>query len=324
MRVDGASALLAVGLKDVEAAERQIRGVAWRTPLVPASRDEDAIHLKLECLQRLGSFKIRGMWNRMAATTADERERGFVTVSAGNAGQAVAWAARRMGAPCRVWVPEGATRAKVESMRAMGADVRARPHEEIMDAMRDASLPDALAEGRTYVHPFGHPLVLAGHGVIGLEIVRDLPDVATVLVPVGGGGLSSGIATAVKALRPSARVLGVQAEGSAPLPLSFERGEPSRVEDPRTFADGMKASRVFDYMWPVLRARLDGAVRVSEDELAAAVRHLARESHVVAEGAGAAALAAAWTLRESVPGPVVAVVSGGNIDADLLARILTA
>lgn len=317
-----ADALLAVGLPEIEAGARRIAGIAWPTPLLPASRDEGGLFVKLECLQRLGSFKIRGIWNRMSATTDAERARGFVTVSAGNAGQAVAWSARRMGAPCVVYVPEGAAAPKMESMRAMGAEVRARPHEELMEAMQSTGLRSEYAEGRTYVHPFGHPLVVAGHGSIGLEIVRDLPSVATVLVPVGGGGLSSGIATAVKALRPNARVLGVQAEGSAPVPLSFETGKPSRVESPRTFADGMKASRVFDYMWPLLSSRLDGAVRVAESELALAVRHLARECHVIVEGAGAAGLAAAWRLRGSVPEPIVAVVSGGNIDLALYARIL--
>lgn len=318
-----ASPLLAVGLKDVEEAARQVRGTAWRTPLLPASRDDDGrLLLKMEALQRLGSFKIRGAWNRMSRTTPEERELGFVTVSAGNHGQAVAWSARRLGAPCTVWVPEGAVQRKVESMRAMGAEVRSLPHQAIMDAMDTTEFP--TDPGKTYIHPFGHPHVVAGAGTVGLEVAQDLPEVATVLVPVGGGGLSGGIATAVKALRPKARVYGVQAEGADPLPRSFESGQAEDSGPPRTFADGMAATRVFGYMWPLLRERLDGAMRVSDAELQRAVVHLAKECHVVAEGAGAAGLAAAWKHRGELEEPVVAVVSGGNLDPALLARFLQA
>lgn len=310
-----------VDLNKIEDAARQIAGVAWRTPLLPASRDDDGrLYVKLEALQRTGSFKMRGAWNRMSRATPDERARGFVTVSAGNHGQAVGWSARRLGAPCTVWVPEGAVARKVESMRAMGATVQRLPHEEIMDAMRTTSF--ARAEGATYIHPFGDPLVMAGAGTVGLEIARDLPSVRTVLVPVGGGGLSCGIATAVKALAPRAKVYGVQAEGADPLPRSFEAGAPVSSGPPNTFADGMAATRVFEYMWPVLRARLDGALRVSDEELRAAVVHLAKESHVVAEGAGAAGLAAARRDADRFEPPIVCVVSGGNIDPALLGRFL--
>lgn len=313
--------LRAVSLKDVEDAARQIEGIAWRTPLLPAGRDEDArLLLKMEALQRLGSFKIRGAWNRMSRTTPEERRRGFVTVSAGNHGQAVAWCARKLGAPCTVWVPETAVQRKVDSMQAMGAEVKRLPHQAIMDAMNTTEFPtDPL---KTYIHPFGHPQVMAGAGTVGLEILEDLPEVATVLVPVGGGGLSSGIATAIKAAKPGARVYGVQAEGADPLPRSFASGKAEDSGKPQTFADGMAATRVFDYMWPVLRERLDGAMRVSEAELQRAVVHLAKECHVVAEGAGAAGLAAAWKHHGELEGPVVAVVSGGNLDPALLARFL--
>jgi threonine dehydratase len=219
-----------------------------------------------------------------------------------------------------VWVPEGAVQRKVESMRAMGADVRALPHEQIMDAMRTTEFPHD--PGKTYIHPFGDPRVFAGAGTVGLEVAQALPGVRTVLIPVGGGGLSGGSATAIKALCPTARVYGVQAEGADPLPRSFETGQAEASGPPRTFADGMAATRVFDYMWPVLRERLDGAMRVSDAELQQAIVHLAKESHVVAEGAGAAGLAAARKHRGELPEPVVAVVSGGNLDPALLARFL--
>lgn len=310
-----------VALKDIEEAARAVQGIAWRTPLLPASRDDDGrLLLKMEALQRCGSFKIRGAWNRMHRSTAAERRRGFVTVSAGNHGQAVAWSARKLGAPCTVWVPEGAVQRKVEAMKAMGAEVRSLPHQAIMDAMNTTAFPHD--PDKTYIHPFGDPLVMAGAGTVGLEIVQDLPEVGTVLVPVGGGGLSSGIATAIKALRPGAKVFGVQAEGADPLPRSFESGQAEDSGAPRTLADGIAATRVFSYMWPVLRERLDGAMRVSDAELQKAMLHLAKECHVVAEGAGAAALAAAWKHRSDLEEPIVAVVSGGNVDPSLLARVL--
>lgn len=313
--------LLDVGVKDIEDAARQIRGVAWRTPLLPASRDDDGrVLLKLEALQRLGSFKMRGAWNRMSRATPEERARGFVTVSAGNHGQAVAWCARKLGAPCTVWVPEGAVQRKVESMRQMGAEVKSLPHEAIMDAMRTTAFP--TDPGKTYIHPFGDPRVFAGAGTVGLEIAQDFAAVKTVLIPVGGGGLSGGTATALKALVPAVKVYGVQAEGADPLPRSFESGKAEATGPPRTFADGMAATRVFDYMWPVLQQRLDGAMRVSDAELQKAVVHLAKECHVVAEGAGAAGLAAYWKHRGELEEPVVCVVSGGNLDPALLARFL--
>ncbi len=318
-----ATALLRLGLPDVEEAAKRVAGVAWRTPVVPASRDADGdVYVKLECLQRLGSFKIRGAWNRMSRATEEERARGFATVSAGNHGQAVAWCARRLRAPCSVYVPDGAVARKVESMLAMGATVKHLPHAVIMDAMRTTEFP--YAEGKTYVHSFGDPVVLAGAGTVGLEIARDLPDVRTVLVPVGGGGLAGGIATAVKALLPRARVYGVQAETADALVRSFEVGEPASSGPPRTIADGIAVPRVFDYVWPLLRDRLDGAFRVSDAELERAIHHLARECHVVAEGAGAAGLAAASLHVDALEKPVVAVVSGGNVDPSLLARLLAA
>jgi threonine dehydratase len=313
---------LSVALKDIEEAAKAIEGIAWRTPLLPAGRDEDGkLLIKAEALQRLGSFKMRGAWNRMSRATADERHKGFVTCSAGNHGQAVAWCARKLGAPCTVWVPEGAVQRKVESMRSMGAEVKSLPHEQIMDAMRTLEFPHSA--GTTYIHPFGDPLVLAGAGTVGLEIAQALPTVGTVLVPVGGGGLSVGVATAIKALHPRAKVYGVQAEGADPLPRSFESGKPEDSGPPRTFADGMAATRVFDYMWPLLRERLDGAMRVSDGELQKAVVHLAKECHIIAEGAGAAGVAAAWRHGDELEEPIVAVVSGGNIDPALLARFLS-
>lgn len=315
-----AEELLAVGLKDVENAAETIEGVAWRTPLLPASRHEEGISLKLEALQRTGAFKLRGAWNRMRQATEAERQAGFVTVSAGNHGQAVAWCARHLGAPCTVWVPEDAVQDKIDKMEALGASIRRLPHDEIMDAMQTTSFPHAGEA--TYVHPFGDPAIVAGQGTVGLEIVEDLPEVATILVPVGGGGLSSGVATAAKALQPDVQVYGVQSSTSPALARSFERGQAEITGPPDTFADGMATDRVFSYMWPVLKERLEGALTVTDDELEAAIRHLATETHVVAEGAGAAGLAAAQRYRDELDEPIVAVVSGGNLDPGKLASIL--
>lgn len=306
-------------LADVKDARDRIRGVAWRTPLVPYSRHGDGeIHLKLECLQRNGSFKIRGAWNKMSRLDKADTRRGFVTISAGNHGQAVAWSARRLGAPCTVWVPETAVERKVKAMEALGATVRRKPHGEIMDLMQGDRWREL--EG-TYVHPFGDHDVIAGQGTIGLEILEDLPQAGTVLVPVGGGGLVSGIATVIRELKPGMNVYGVQAAGAAPLPLSLKSGRVERVPEPKTIADGIAASTTFDYMLPLLQEHLSGCFTVTDDEMRRALRHLAHECHVVAEPAGAAALAAAWKHARGLEPPVVCLVSGGNVDPQLFSDI---
>lgn len=311
---------LAVTVADIEAAQKRIRGVAWRTPLVPADRHADGrLYVKLECLQRNGSFKIRGAWNRMGGASKQEQKRGFVTVSAGNHGQAVAWSARRLKAPCTVWVPDTAVARKVEAIRALGAAIKTMPHDRIMDSM----VADAFRDDpQVYVHPFGDPRIIAGQGTVGLEILDDLPDVGSVLVPVGGGGLAIGIATAIKSRRPMARVYGVQAANAAPLALSWKSGRPERTPTPKTIADGIGASVVFDYMFPHLKRLLDGVFTVSEDEMRAAIRHLVHESHAVAEAAGASSLAAALQQKEHLAPPVACVVSGGNLNPELLAEVL--
>jgi threonine dehydratase len=312
---------LRVSLSDIEGARRQIQGIAWKTPLVPASRDEDGILLKLECVQRTGSFKIRGAWNRMSRVGQSERARGFVTVSAGNHGQAVAWSARRLGSSCTVYVPETAVARKVDAIRSMGAEIRRLPHDEIMESM----VGDKFAKDpKVFIHPFGDKHIIAGQGTIGLEVLDEVPDVGSVLVPVGGGGLAYGIATAVKALRPNAKVFGVQAAAAAPLDRSWKSGKPERTQTPTTIADGIGASMVFDYMFPHLRATLDGVLTVSEEELRQAVRRLASDSHVVAEAAGAASLAAALKHATKLPRPIVCIVSGGNVAPALLREVLDA
>lgn len=306
-------------LEEIEEAARQIEGIAWPTPLLPASRHDGDILLKLECLQRNGSFKIRGAWNRMSRTTAEERNRGFVTVSAGNHGQAVAWCARRLDSKCTVWVPDDAVEKKVKAMEAMGATVKRMPEVEMMNSMTDDRWEKA---DQTYIHPFGDRHVIAGQGTIGLEIIHDFPAVKTVIVPIGGGGLISGIGTAIKAKKPKVKVYGVQAELAAPIVPSFKSGKPERIETGKTFADGIATDRVFSYMWPIMREVMDGALAVSEKEMHGAIRHLANEVHVVAEGAGSAALAAAWKYSGQLEKPIVCVVSGGNIDTAVFGKLI--
>lgn len=314
------SELLEVGLGEVQAAQARITGIAWRTPTLPMSRNDDEVQVKLECLQRTGSFKIRGAWNRMTQTSGEERKAGFVTVSAGNHGQAVAWAARRLGAPCTVWVPEDAVERKVEAMQALGATIKRLPHDQIMQTMVTQGFP--RVENQTYIHPFGHPDTIAGQGTVALEILEDTPDVKTILVPVGGGGLSAGIATAVKAKAPQVTVLGVQSAGAPALPKSLEHDRPEITGKPDTIADGVATDRVFPYMWPILRERLDGALVATDDQIKQAMRHMAHEMHVIAEGAGAVALAVALAHRDQLEAPIVAVSSGGNVDPALLRELL--
>lgn len=287
---------------------------------MPASRHERGIFLKLECLQRNGSFKTRGAWNRMSRTTAEERNRGFITVSAGNHGQAVAWCARHLGSKCTVWVPDDAVEKKVRAMEALGAVIKRMPEVEIMDSMTDDRWERTE---QTYVHPFGDRYVMAGQGTVGLEIIQNFPDVKTVIVPIGGGGLISGIGTAIKAKKPEVKIYGVQAELAAPILSSFKSGKPERIKAGKTFADGIAADRVFAYMWPILQEVMDGALVVSEDEMRLAIRHLTNEVHVVAEGAGSAALGAAWRYSGQLEKPIVCVVSGGNIDNAVFGKIIS-
>ncbi len=311
---------LAVTPADIEAALDVVHEAALRTPTwrFPGAGDED-LFLKLENLQRLGAFKIRGAWNRMSRLSAEERARGIATISSGNHGLAVAWSAKRLGLPCTVHVPEGAAGPKVEAIRAQGADLQEMARPELVRAHVDETWK---SWPQTFVHPFAHPRVIAGQGTIGWEIADDRPDVRTVLVPVGGGGLSSGIAIAVKARVLGTKVFGVQAAGSAPLPTVFETRKPYRVEDAQTIADGIRLGIVLPAMAELLLRNLDGCFVVSDDEIKGAMRRLALEGKVVAEPAGAAAFAAWERYRGELEPPVVAVVSGGNVDPGLLASVL--
>jgi len=276
------------------------------------------IHLKLENLQPIGSFKLRGALNALLQTPSEELQEGVVTASAGNMGQGVAWAARELGVPCAVVVPEHAPETKLAAIERLGARVVKVPYDRWWEAIATSSFPEVPG---IFVHPVQDDRVMAGNGTIGLEILDDLPEVEAVLVPFGGGGLSVGIASAVKALRPEAKVYAVEPETGAPLTAALELGEPRAVKYETSFVDGSGAPALLPAMWPLAQGALDGAFSVSLDETAAAVRLLAERARVVAEGAGGLALAAALAGRAG-SGTVVCIVSGGNIDSWKLAKIL--
>jgi threonine dehydratase len=279
-------------------------------------RPDGSAWLKLECLQPTGSYKIRGATNALKARLeAGEAPGAIVTASAGNFGQAIARAAAGFGLPCIIHVPDNAARVKVENLKRMGAEMR---EHDFADWWRIMQTRETGDEG-AFFHPVCEREVIAGAATIGVEICEDLPDVEAVLIPIGGGGLACGIAQAVKARRPECRIVAVETDTALPLKAALAAGEPVTVERIASFVDGMGSTRVLDAMWPLLRRLIDDVVVVSLAEVEAAIRTLAAEHHVIAEGAGAAALAAAAQLP---PGNKVAIVSGGNLDRTELRRIL--
>jgi threonine dehydratase len=292
-----------------------------RTPLIRLHVEAPAeIYLKLENLQPTGSFKLRGAGNAIALADREALAHGVWTASAGNMAQAVAWCARGLGIPCSVVVPETAPQAKLAALERLGALVTLVSPEKWLEVFRTREHEGM--EG-VFVHAFSDPDVMAGNGTIGLELHEDLPDLDAVLVPYGGGGLSCGIASALRALKPDCRIYACEVETAAPLAASLEAGAATRVEWTRTFVDGIGAPEVFPEMFALARDLLDGSLVVTVDEAAAAVRLLAERAHVIAEGAGAVPVAAALAGRAD-GGKIACIVSGGNIDAAVLAEILTA
>jgi threonine dehydratase len=309
-----------IELAEIEAARDRIAGTAVRTPLLRLHGPDTGaeIYLKLENLQPINSFKIRGATNAVLLASAAERAKGLVTASAGNMAQGVAWAARSFGVPATIVVPEQAPEAKLAAIERLGGRVIKRPYDDWWNVIIAGK-----AEGidGLFVHPVQDPGVMAGNGTIGLEILEDLPDPDTVVIPYGGGGLTAGIASAIKALRPQTRIVTAEPEGGAALAAALAAGEPASVEFRASFVDGAGSRRVLDSMWPLVRTLVDDAVAVPVSDVAAAVRTLAERARVIAEGAGALAPAAALSGRAG-PGKVVCVVSGGNINLGKLASIL--
>ncbi len=309
-----------LSIEDIRRARPVVAEAAIRTPLVRLNLwDAPAeIYLKLENLQPIGSFKIRGAANAMSLISRAELAKGVLVASAGNMAQGAAWNARRLGVPCTVIAPDYAPQTKLDAIERLGGRVIKAPFDRWWQTFTDRSFPgiDAL-----FIHSFDDDRVMAGNGTIGIEILEDQPDIDTVLIPWGGGGLASGIATALKALKPSIRVYAVEAETGAPLTASLKAGSPQTVDYQPSWVDGIGSKMVFANMLALAQELLDGSFTASLDEIAAAVRLMAERNRVIAEGAGATALAVALSGKAGT-GRIACIVSGGNIDAAKLAKIL--
>jgi threonine dehydratase len=309
-----------IELPAIEAARGRIAGAAIRTPLVRLHVENAPaeIYLKLENLQPINSFKIRGATNAIMLAPAAERAQGLVTASAGNMAQGVAWAARELGVPATIAVPEHAPEAKLAAIERLGGRVLKLPYDDWWNTIITSHIDgvDGL-----FVHPVQDPGVMAGNGTIGLEILEDLPDPDAVVIPYGGGGLTAGIASAVRALRPATKIFTAEPETGAALAAAVAAGHPADVDYRASFVDGAGSRRVLDSMWPLVAPLVDRALVIPVGEAATAVRTLAERARVIAEGAGALAPAAALAGRAGT-GKVVCVISGGNINLTKLSEIL--
>jgi threonine dehydratase len=312
-------------LVDVQAAARRIAGRVHRTPLLSASRlgtrGGVQLWLKAESLQKTGSFKSRGALNAVTQLSADDRARGVIAVSAGNHAQALAWASTAVGARCTVVMPAAAVQAKVDASRGYGATVI---QHESGSAMFARAFALAEEHGYVFIHPFDNVHVAAGAGTVALEILEDLPDLDAIIVPVGGGGLLSGVAVALKALRPSVRVFGVEPEGASTLRMSLDAGTLQTVDVPRTVADGLAAPTTSQMVVDITRRLVDDVIVLPDEEIVDAMRHLLASAKLMAEPAGAAATAALLSGRLALPAGarVVSIVSGGNLDLARLQSLL--
>lgn len=312
-----------IELAEVREARQRIAGTIVRTPLVrlELGADYPDIRLKLENLQPINAYKLRGAANAVAMLSESARKRGVWTISAGNAGQGVAYAARKAGVPCTVVAIETAPAAKIDRMRALGASLILVPYEVAWRALEERAYPGA--EG-TFVHPFDDHNFIAGHATMGLEILEDAPDTVAVVAAIGGGGLITGVGTAIKALKPEARIWGAEPATAAPAAQSFALGSPQTFTDWKaTFVDGAGGKSVFPRMWERMKPVVDGVIVVSLEQTRDAMRLMAEKARVISEGAGALGLAAALTGKAG-PGPIVAIVSGGNIDLKKFSELIEA
>src|ERR1700676_134421 len=302
-----------IELAEIQQARKRIAQTILRTPLVRLELGPEYpdIRLKLENLQPINAYKLRGAANAVALLSESERKQGVWTISAGNAGQGVAYAARQAGVQCSVVVIETAPKSKIERMKALGAKLIPVPYEVAWKTLEEQSFPGV--EG-TLVHPFDDHNFIAGHATIGLEILEDAPDTVAVIASIGGGGLITGVGSAIKALNPSIKVFGVEPETAAPAALSFAKGSPQVFKDWKaSFVDGAGGQSLFPRMWERMRPVVDSCIVVSLDETKRAMRLMAEKARVIVEGAGALPVAAALTGKAG-RGPIVAIVSGGNLD----------
>ena len=306
----------------IQDAQKALAGIARRTPLHPAPRLGEGVYIKAENLQLTGAFKLRGAYNKIRSLTPEEAKRGVIACSAGNHAQGIALSAAKLGIRSVICMPAGAPISKVEATKGYGAEVVLVPG-VYDDAAREAERLVA-EKGYTFAHPFNDPLVIAGQGTIGLEILEQLPDVDQVVVPIGGGGLIAGVAFAIKHLKPDCRVVGVQAAGAPSMYRSLQEGRPTELPGVSTIADGIAVKRPGDLTFELCREYVDEVVTVSEDEIASAILALMEEQKTVAEGAGATPVAACMFGEVPMEGrKTVCVVSGGNVDVTTLSRVIT-
>lgn len=311
-----------IQLSDIQQARKRIAKTIVRTPLIRLELEPEFpdIRLKLENLQPINAYKLRGAANAVAMLSDEERKRGVWTISAGNAGQGVAYAAREAGVPCAVVVVETAPKSKLERMCALGAKLIPVSYDAAWKALDERSFQGA--DG-TFIHPFDDDNFIAGHGTMGLEILEDLPDAAVVIASIGGGGLITGVGSAIKALKPGIKVFGVEPETAAPAALSFEKGSPQIFKNWKaSFVDGAGGQSMFPRMWERMKPVVDGYFVVTLEETKNAMRLMAEKARVISEGAGALPLAAALTGRAG-KGPIVAIVSGGNIDLNKFCELIS-
>jgi threonine dehydratase len=311
-----------IRLSEIREARERIANTIVRTPLIRLDLGPDFpdIRLKLENLQPINAYKLRGAANAVALLPDSERKRGVWTISAGNAGQGVAYAARQAGVPCAVVVIETAPKSKLERMEALGAKLIPVPYDVAWQALEERSFPGA--EG-TFVHPFDDDNFIAGHGTMGLEILEDAPDAAAVIASIGGGGLITGVGSAIKALKPEIKIFGVEPETAAPAALSFEKGSPQIFKNWKaSFVDGAGGQSMFPRMWERMKPVVDNYLVVTLEETKQAMRLMAEKARVISEGAGALPLAAALSGKAG-KGPIIAIVSGGNIDLNKFCELVS-
>ena len=312
---------ISVSLQDIKEAQQRLKGKVNRTPLIRfyGNNLPGEIYLKLENLQPIGSFKIRGAGNAMSLADKSLLKEGVYTASAGNMAQGVAWNARAMNIPCTVVVPDHAPQTKLDAITRLGAKFIKIPFADWWQVLVTRKFEGAKG---FFVHPVNDPPVIAGNGTIGLEILEDLPDVDSVIVPYGGGGLISGIATAIKSIKPDVKIFASEVETAAPLAPSLAAGEPMKINYIPSFVDGMGSGGILTEMWPLVSKLVDDSIVLSLKQIADAIKLLMERSRVIAEGAGGSSFAAALTGKAG-KGKTVCVISGGNIDAEKLIKILS-
>ena len=312
---------ISVSLQDIKDAQQRIKGKVNRTPLIRFYGEDlpGEIYLKLENLQPIGSFKLRGAYNAISTADRSLLNDGVYTASAGNMAQGVAWNARRMNIPCTVIVPDHAPQTKLDAITRLGAKFIKIPFNDWWQVLVTRKFEGMKG---LFIHPVSDPAVIAGNGTVGLEILEDLPDADTVIVPYGGGGLITGIATAIKAIKPGVKIFASEVETAAPLAPSLAAGEPVKITYISSFVDGMGSAGLLTEMWPLVSKLVDGSIVLSLKQIADAIKILMERTRVIAEGAGGSSFAAALTGKAGTA-KIVCMISGGNIDAEKLIKILS-